>query len=227
MRGLDRPRRRGSLQSGILCKAARGIARRRHLGPGLAGPDKSAAARDVVVREQRRRRHVDEAGVADPAFAVRKGQLKRLYHHVQRVRAVVAHRRQRLQVEQAERLEQRRPLAPGAAGIDVDALDRDPLGRLHRHSEGGEVVGREQAAVLAMVLDDGRCDVAPIEGGTGGGEARGTVAAGGALLIRHVLEGAPEIGLHEDIADGRRGCHRAGRSPRWTASGRSSPPSWR
>ena len=116
----------------------------------------------------------------------------------------MAVRRQRLQVEQAKRLEQRRTLTPGAAGIDIDALDRDPLGRLHRHPEGGEVVGREQAAVLAMVLDDGRCDVAPIEGGTGGGEARGTVAAGGALLIRHVLEGAPEIGLHEDIADGRR-----------------------
>ena len=169
---------------------------------------RDAAAGDVIVREQRRSRHVDEAGIADPAFAVREGELERLRHRVQRLWAVVAHRRQRVHVEQAERLQQRRPLAPGSAGVDVDAVDRNPLGRLHRHPEGGEVVGREQAAVLAMVLDDGGGDVAPVEGRASGSEARGAVAAGGALLVRHVLEGTRQIGLHEDVAHGGRAAAR-------------------
>ena len=59
-----------------------------------------------------------------------------------------------------------------------------------------------------MVRGDGRADVALVEGVARGREARGTPAggtpAGRAFLVRHVLQRAPEVGLHEDVADGRR-----------------------
>jgi hypothetical protein len=111
---------------------------------------------------------------------------------------------------QVEALEQREhlaapALAPGAAAEHLHAAE----GGAHRAIDlgpiGCQVVGREPAAVVAVIPHHGGSEVAAVEGFPRRAEAGGTAApAGRALLVRHELQRPGEIGLHEQLALARR-----------------------
>src|SRR5262249_41109855 len=77
---------------------------------------------------------------------------------------VVAERRDVVPRHDVERLEQRGSLAPGTAGIDVDLAEARMHRRLDADLELGEILGGEEAALLALEADDGLGDVTAIEG---------------------------------------------------------------
>src|SRR6185503_16359936 len=107
---------------------------------------------------------VDEARIAEIGLAVRERELHRLGDTVQVAGGVVAELAQLGAIQEVERLQQRRPLAPRAAGIELDIAERG----LDRLLDAGaiirKIVGREEAAVLLLELDDRGSDVTPIEG---------------------------------------------------------------
>src|SRR5713101_7883387 len=89
-------------------------------------------------------------------------------------------------IEKIERLQQRRPLAPRAAAKQPDIAERGLDRLLDAGAIAGKIVSRQQAAVVHLKLDDGRSDIAAIEGiarRSEGGLA--SAMAHGGFLVRH------------------------------------------
>src|SRR4051812_21467585 len=84
-------------------------------------------------------------------------------------------------LEDQQRLGQHRPLAPGAAGEQLEVAPAGRHRRLDPAAEGGEVLAAEVAAVLLVVAGDPRGDLALVEDSAGGFEAGDAVAGGGSL----------------------------------------------
>ena len=119
--------------------------------------------------------------------------------------AVVAHGAQVKAAQDVQCLQHHRPLRPGAAAIDIELVEADATGRFDRAAEVGEVVGFDPAAVVTLVAQDRGGDVAPVERVARGVQPGETVAVGvRAFLVRHVLQRASEVALHEHIARRRR-----------------------
>ena len=178
---------------------------------GVHGP---APLRRVSVADQGSDGNVNKVRVAEIAFPVREGELERLGDRMQvRVRPplLLSHARR---LDDGERFEQERTLAPCAAGVDLDRLVVEPEAPGDRGhdlaAEGLEVVRREQPVVLPLVRDDLARDVAPVEPTAHRGEAGHAVVAGRALLVAEELQGPAEIGLDQPLAG--RG-HRAAGHP--------------
>ena len=105
------------------------LARRRHLGPRLIRPDQLAPLGGVFRRDQGRQRHIADSRVGVIGLAVGEGEFQRLGQRVDVVGAVVAERPEIGAFEQCQGLQQRRPLAPRAAGEDFEIAEAAPLGR--------------------------------------------------------------------------------------------------
>ena len=181
------------------------VAGRRHLGPGPIRADHLPPLPRIVARQQRFDRHVDEARIAEISLAVGEGELHRLGDAVQVAGGVVAELAQLGRVQEVERLQQRRPLAPGAAGEQPDLAERGVDRRLDAGAIARQIVGRDEAAVLLLEADDGGGDIAAIEGVARRGEAGLAPARPRRrLLVGHVLDGGGEVLLHEDLARPRR-----------------------
>ena len=93
-------------------------------------------------------RHLDHRRVAVIGLAVGKGELQRLGQVVDVVGAVVAEAGEIGALEQGQGLQQHRPLAPGAAGEDFEIAKPAALGRADRRMVLGEILGRQQPALL-------------------------------------------------------------------------------
>src|SRR5437660_10760848 len=90
-------------------------------------------------------------------------------------------------VEQVERLQQRRALAPGAAAIDVDVAEPRMNRRLDLGMVFGEILGAQEPAILLLEAHDRSGDVAAIEGVVRRCQpGRAPAAAMRALLVDHV-----------------------------------------
>src|SRR3979490_1640936 len=104
-------------------------------------------------------------------------------------------------VQEVHRLQQRRPLAPWAAGIEPDVAKRGHGGFVEARLVIAEILGRKDAAILLLKLDDGARDVAAIEGVARGGETDIAPARTNyCLLVRHVLQSGGERLLPEHLA---------------------------
>ncbi len=80
---------------------------------------------------------------------------------------MMAQRREVDPLEQVERLQQHRPLAPGTAAVDVDPSKGGADRRLDVDMEGGQVLHRRQPVVLLLKADDLRRDITAVEGVAG------------------------------------------------------------
>src|SRR5712671_377055 len=100
-------------------------------------------------------------------------------------------------VQEVERLQQRWPLAPRAAGKQPDIAKRGLDRLLEARTIAVKIVGRQKAAVLLLKGDDGASDVAPIKGIARRGKAGfASAMTCGGLLVHHVLKGGCEVLLH-------------------------------
>jgi hypothetical protein len=79
------------------------------------------------------------------------------------VRAVVAHRAQIEVLEDVERLQQHGPLRPGVELVDVDAAVAGGERLLYPGLPLREVLGRDEAALLAEAAHELGRDVAAVE----------------------------------------------------------------
>ena len=173
--------------------------RRRHAGPRPVGPDEGAALAAVGVGEEAVQRNVHEPRVPVVALAVRERELHRFGDRVHVVGAVVAEGGEVDPVEEAHHLGEHRPLAPRAAGVDLDLAEPREHRLLDRALVLREVLHGEPAAVLLVVADHGPGEVAAVEGVAGGDEPRLPPSARGGrgFFVHHVLDGGREVGLHE------------------------------
>ena len=96
-------------------------ARGRKLRPGFVGADKLSPLRGIVRIEQGPNRNVDEPWIPVMAFAVRECELDRLGDGVNVLGRVVTECFQVDSLKQGERLGYDGTLAPGSAGIDINA----------------------------------------------------------------------------------------------------------
>src|SRR5262245_17733798 len=153
---------RSSARSTLGRKLAR-IAGRRHFRPGLVGTDQLLPLSRIVARQYGLDRYVDHARVAEIGLAVGEGELHRLRDAMQVASGVVAELAQLGGLEEVHRLQQRWPLAPGPASIELDVAERG-LGRLvESRMIAREILGRQDAAILLLELYDGARDIASIE----------------------------------------------------------------
>ena len=100
---------------------------------------------------------------------------------------------------QRQRLQQRRSLAPRAAGDHLVAAPRPPHHRLDGRAVFGEVVHRQIAALLLLEPHDLARDVAAVERIVRRAQSRRAIRAGGAVLVGHVLQRARKVGLDEFV----------------------------
>ena len=131
---------------------------------GLVRIDQRPPRRRVVLRQQLLHRHLRERGVGDVAVAIRKGNLRRLDQRVVVALGLALERRQVDGLENVQQQERRQTLSVRRQLVErVSAIGRrdrlDPL-RLLR----GEVLHREESAVLLAVVHDRAADLAAIEG---------------------------------------------------------------
>ena len=103
-----------------------------------------------------------------------------------------------------QHLQQGRPLAPGPAAIDPHAFEPDARGRLDRRAVTGKVHGPQQPAILLVISHDLLRDVAHIEGIARRPEPLPASAGSCGFLVRHVLQGRGQVGLHQQVAHCRR-----------------------
>ncbi|MDT4824057.1 hypothetical protein FQZ97_573000 [compost metagenome] len=138
-------------------------------------------------------------------FAVGEGQLDGFGEQMDIGRGVVAQRAQVARLQDVQHLQQRRPLAPEAATVDLGAAEVGNERGVDVDGEGSQVVVGDEAAFFLVVLDDGGGYVAFVEGAAGGGQAsQAALALAQAFFVGHVLEAGGQIGLAEDGPRGRR-----------------------
>ena len=94
--------------------------------------------------------------------------------------------------EQGQGLQQDRPLAPGAAGEDFEIAKAAAFGRADRRVVIGQILGRQQPALVLHKGDDLFGDVAAVERVVrrlqAGLAAPAMLGDGGLLLVGHVLQ---------------------------------------
>ena len=136
---------------------------------------------------------------------VGKREIQRFSNDVDVLRRVVTHRLQVVTLEDVQRHRQGRALRPWTTGMQFDVAEL----RLHRRFkidlEVGKVVITHQATLLADPFGDSLRDIPLVEGITRRlqtGLAAFAFAA--PLFIDHILQRAPEIGLHKHLARHRR-----------------------
>ena len=83
-------------------------------------------------------------------LAVGEGELQRLGQMVHVIGAVMAEAGEVDALKQRQGLQQHRPLAPGAAGEDVEIAKAAALRRADRRAVFGQVLGRQQPALLLI-----------------------------------------------------------------------------
>src|SRR5207237_5255991 len=100
-----------------------------------------------------------------------------------------------------QHFEQYGPLAPGTAGVDLELAESGLRRRLDRHAEAREILCAQQALVLPVIGEDRLRDVAAVERVARRLEPGLTATPGGrAFRIRHVLQRAPQVALHEQLS---------------------------
>ena len=204
------------------CQGASGLpgslSGRRHSRPRPRGIEQRAPLCRIFFRQQNIERHVDEDRVAEIRLAVGGGELQRLGHRVDVGGRVVPHRLRSMPVQDIQRLQHHRPLRPGAAAIDIEVAEAGAARRFDAGLEGRQIVRDEQPAILPLVAHDRGRNVAAVERVVRGVQSVQAPAAGmRALLVRHVLQAACQIGLHETSRRRAAVFRRAGRSPRSSA----------
>ena len=132
-RRRERPRGRRRAGRGFGPRAR--IARRRHFRHGAAHVDPGQTPGRIGRGGKRVDRHVHEARVAEPGVAIRHGELHRLDAQMHRVGAVMAERRQVALLQHVQQLHQRRPLAPGPAGVNLPVAEAPGHRLLHADAE--------------------------------------------------------------------------------------------
>ena len=185
-----------------------------HAGRRLAGINHLAPLRRVSRAGERIERDVYEVRVAEIGFPVGEGELQGLRHRMEVGVRALLQRPDARRFGDGERFEQERPLAPRAAGVNLDrlAIEAEAAGD-RRHdlaAKALKVRRREQPVVLPLVREDLVRDVAPVERAPHRREAGHAVVARRALLVAEELQCAAEIGLHQPLARRR---HRAARHP--------------
>ena len=182
-----------------MCPRVAGVG---HLGIGPERVDFPAADVGVFAGQQAFHRHVDEIRVAIVGVAVGEGQLQRLQHRVDVLCRVVAHALEVAAFQDAQGVQIHRPLAPRAAGVNVDALVVNHRRNIHADGETGQVVHGEPAALAA---DEGHHllgDLARVEQVPGRLQAAlATLTGGSAFDVDHPLECAGQVGLHQQVAN--------------------------
>ena len=186
-------------------------------GIGVAGPDVGVvpvrahpgkALLRVLLREEARHRLLrGKGGVAVVEVAVGEGHAHGLVDGVDGARGVVAHRLQVHVLEDVEGLEHRRALGPDRELVDVDALVRGLDGLLELHLPAGEILLREEPALLLRAPDELLGDLAPIEAVVGRLERLlAALARLEGLLLRldELSQGRREVLLDEHLAGHRR-----------------------
>ncbi len=157
--------------------------------------------RRVVVRQQNVERHIDKVRITEIDLAIGRGELQGLDHCVDVAGRIVACATQVHAAQDVQRFQDHRPLRPWSAAINIEAAKPDPARRFDRTAEAGEIILGDPAAILRLMAQDRAGDVAAIE------RVARRLQAGKAiairvrpLLIRHVLQCAAQIALHEDLA---------------------------
>ena len=106
-----------------------------------------------------------------------------------------------------QRLDAHGALAPGAAGVDVDALVAADGRRLQLHPVGRQVLPGEEAALRLAEVGHGLGQLALVEELANGLDgALAAAACGAPLHLDHAAEGARQLRLHQHLA------HRGGRT---------------
>jgi hypothetical protein len=106
--------------------------------------------------------------------------------------------------QDVQRLQHHRALRPGAAAIDIEVGETRVARWLEAGLERRKVFRRQQPAVLPLMAHDRGGDVAAVERVLRGAQpVQATVAGMRAFLIRHVLQAARQIGLHEGFTHAR------------------------
>ena len=113
-------------------------------------------------------------------------------------------------VDEVQRLEQGRALAPRPAAIEPDVAERGLDWSLDAGPIIRQILGREQPAFALLVRDDRTGDVSDVEGIARGLQPGVTSASrrDGGLLVGHELHRGGEILLDEHLADARRAAMR-------------------
>jgi hypothetical protein len=159
----------------------------------------------VRVGEQLVEADVDEARVAVARLAIGERALEDLEHEVDVVGVAAAQAVEPGMLDRAQRLGEDRPLAPRPAGQHLPVAPACAHGRLAPAVKLGEVLAREQAAVVGMERGDAGGDVAAVERVARGAQARLAPARQRrALLVGEVLQRGGEVALDEALADHRR-----------------------
>src|SRR6185503_20733055 len=146
------------------------ISGRRHARPGAAGANLGRAPGGVFPGDERVDRNIDEARVAVVGLAVCEHELYRFDQGMQVFWRVVSHRAQVVALEQAQELRESRPLAPGSAGVDLQAVAFDAQRFFLGDAKRSEVFFGQPTAVGAVVVGDRLADVAAVESVARSGE---------------------------------------------------------
>ena len=167
-------------------------------------PDEATPFCRVRPRQQPNDRHLRERRIAIERVAVVVGELDRFVDGVEIVRRIVPERPQVDALEDVQRLQQHRPLIPGAGFVHVEAVEVDRDRLFDRAVIRGEVVVRKHAASGAVGVDDPPRDVAGVERVTAGADRGSTVVRAferGVLCGDDRAERFREIRLTEHLAD--------------------------
>ena len=180
-----------------------GISGRRHLAGRAVRPDPPPPRVRVPLGQQALDRHRHEPRVPEVRVPVRERRIERLDDQVERPRRVVRDRAHVVSLENRQRLQGDRPLAPRAAPVHlVSAIGRANR-RLHFDREFRHVLGGQQPALLLAEPRGALRDLALIEEVPRRPEA-GVTARCSALRLGEHPEGAREILLHVALARLRR-----------------------
>ena len=104
-------------------------------------------------------------------------------------------------LQKIQRLLQDRPLTPRAAGIDFEVLECRPRRGFYANPKCGQVLRGQQPVVLRVELDNRGGNISVVKSRPGRLEPSFTAPAPGVFFfVGHILQGAGQVGLFEDVA---------------------------
>jgi hypothetical protein len=148
-----------------------------------------------------RDRHGHVARITVVSLPVREAELDGLREEVDVGGGIVTECGQCTRVHQIENLQEHRPLAPRAAGIDVDAIPGDCRRAFDLRAIVREILVAQPAALGHVIVDESRGEIAAIKGIPRGLQTDLPALSRRSLfLVHHVLQRPAKILVLEDLA---------------------------
>ena len=120
-------------------------------------------------------------------MAIGEGKLDDLHENMKIAVAVLAQGAKIDAFEQIQHLDQRRALAPEAAGTNFHRTEATAHGRCHLDFERVEILGRKPAAMITVVSNDGARYIAAIKSVVHGAQPASRPRPRSALFIDQIL----------------------------------------